>query len=154
MGQGQKFLTQVRPDQFFVLRLDRVGPVIYGLGLNLENFPLKTSNFSIFFPLDKKNIFGLGHKVAGSKGGRPLIYCGSKVSSGPVRSGQGPSLALIISVIQVKNNMVKLIYSLWTQTAQCPLLVTCQKLSTIGKAMKKASFAVPATKLAIQINTC
>jgi len=50
-------------------------------------FPLKMSNFSIFFPSDQKNRFGSGRKVPGSKPGRPLIYCGSKVSSGRVGSG-------------------------------------------------------------------
>jgi len=71
-GPGQKFLT-------------RVGSAIYGLGLNFENFP-KNVNFSIFFPSGQKNCFGLGRKVPGSKLGRPLIYCGSKVSSGQVRA--------------------------------------------------------------------
>jgi len=36
MGLGQKFLTQVGSGQFFVAR---VRPAIYGLSLNLENFP-------------------------------------------------------------------------------------------------------------------
>jgi len=43
MGPGQKFLT-------------RVGSAIYGLGLEFGKFPLKTSNFSIFFPSDQKKI--------------------------------------------------------------------------------------------------
>jgi len=43
------------------------------------------SNFSIFFLSgQKKNLFGSGQKVPGSKAGRPLIYCGSKVSSGQI----------------------------------------------------------------------
>jgi len=74
MGLGQKFLTRVRSD-------------IYGLGLNFENFPLKCQIFQFFSLRVKKNCFRLGRKVPGSKLGRPLIYCGSKVSS-----GQGPSL--------------------------------------------------------------
>jgi len=36
MGSGQKFLTWVRLAQFLVAR---VGSVIYGLGLDLENLP-------------------------------------------------------------------------------------------------------------------
>jgi len=42
------------------------------------------SNFSIWV---KKNLFGSGQKVPGSKAGLPLICSGSKVTS-----GQGPSL--------------------------------------------------------------
>jgi len=43
-------------------------------GFGFEKFPLKTSNFSIFFPPDsKKNLFRLGQKVPGSKAGWPLI---------------------------------------------------------------------------------
>jgi len=34
----------------------------------------------------KKNLFGFGQKVLGSKVGRPLIYCVSKGSSGRVRA--------------------------------------------------------------------
>jgi len=36
MGLGQKNLTRVGLDQFFVAR---VGSAIFGLGLGLENFP-------------------------------------------------------------------------------------------------------------------
>jgi len=78
MGLGQKFLTRVGLAQFFVAR---VGSAIYGLGLNLENFCLKHQIFQFF-------LFGSGQKVPGLKAGRPLIYCGSKVSL-----GQGLSLA-------------------------------------------------------------
>jgi len=53
-------------------------------GFEFGKFPLKTSNF---FPLGKKNLFGSGQKVPGSKAGWPLIYCRSKVSSGWVRQG-------------------------------------------------------------------
>jgi len=55
-------------------------------GFEFGKFPLKMSNFSIFFPSGQKNLFGLGTKVPGSKAGRPLIYCGSKVSSGWARA--------------------------------------------------------------------
>jgi len=56
-------------------------------GFEFQKFPLKMSNFSTFSPSGQKNCFRSGQKVPGSKPGRPLIYCGSKVSS-----GQGPSL--------------------------------------------------------------
>jgi len=79
MGPGQNFLTLV-------------GSAIYGLGLNLENFPQKYQIFHIFPLRVKKNLFGSDQKEPGSKAGRPLIYCGSKVSSGSVGSGQGPFL--------------------------------------------------------------
>jgi len=81
MGPGQKFLTRVGSGQFFVVRVG-VRSAIYCLGSNLENFP-----FQFFFPSGKKNLFGSGQKVPGSKAGWPLIYCGSKVASGWVGSG-------------------------------------------------------------------
>jgi len=52
-------------------------------------FPLKIPNFSL--PV-RKNLFGLGQKVPGSKPDQPLIYCESKVWS-----DQGPSLVLQIA---------------------------------------------------------
>jgi len=89
MGPGQNFLTRFGSGQFFC----GLGWVaIYGLGLNLENFPLKMSNLSTFFHLCQKNLFESGRKVPGSKAGRPLIYCRSKVSSGLVGSGPISSL--------------------------------------------------------------
>jgi len=51
----------------------------------------KNVKFSNFLPFGSKKIAS-GRKVPGSKPGRPLIYCGSKVSSGRVESGHGPSL--------------------------------------------------------------
>jgi len=45
---------------------------------------VKFFNFSLS---DKKNHFGFGQKVPGSKAGWPLICCGSKVSLGLVGSG-------------------------------------------------------------------
>jgi len=42
----------------------RVRSAIYGLGL--ENFPKKCQIFN-FFPSGKKNLFGSGQKVLGSK---------------------------------------------------------------------------------------
>jgi len=74
MGQGQNFLTQVgsgEPSMVWIWKIS----------------PQKCQNFWFISLRIKKNIFGLGLKVHGSKAGRPLIYCGSKVYS-----GQGPSL--------------------------------------------------------------
>jgi len=56
------------------------------LGFGFGKFPLEMSNVSIFFPSGPKNLFGSGQKVPGSKADQPLIYCGSKVSSGLVGS--------------------------------------------------------------------
>jgi len=47
MGPGENFLTWVVS-------------AIFGSGMDLENFPLKTSNFSIFCPSGKKNVSGSG----------------------------------------------------------------------------------------------
>jgi len=48
----------------------------------------KNINFFNFFSLrSKKNLFRSSQKVPGSKAGRLLIYCGSKVSSHLVGSG-------------------------------------------------------------------
>jgi len=69
-----------------------VGLAIYGLGLNLENFPLRRQIFQFFSLRVKKNLFGLGRKVPGLKAGQPLIYYRPKVSSGWDGSGQDPSL--------------------------------------------------------------
>jgi len=51
-------------------------------GFEFGKFPLKMSNFFIFFPLDQKKSL-----LVRSKAGRLLIYCGSKVSLGWVESG-------------------------------------------------------------------
>jgi len=91
LGKGLLVLV-MGPSQFFVARVgsDRVSHLWFGF--EFGKFPLKISNFSIFFLSGQKNIFGSGRKVPGSKAGQPLIYCESKVSSGRVGSGQGPSL--------------------------------------------------------------
>jgi len=52
-------------------------------GFEFGKFPLKMSNFQ-FFSFSSKKIPS-GRKVPGSKAGRPLIYCGSKLK---VRSGR------------------------------------------------------------------
>jgi len=66
----------------------RVSYLWFGFGI----FSLKILKNSIFSLLIKKNLIWLGQKLPRSKTGRPLIYCGSKLCSGWVGLGQGPSL--------------------------------------------------------------
>jgi len=87
MGPGQKFLTRVRSGQFFELGLGRVSHLWFGF--EFGKFSLKTSNFSTFSLQVKKNLFGLGQKVPGSKASWPNYLLRVKRKLG---SGQGPSL--------------------------------------------------------------
>jgi len=86
MGPGLKIFTWVGS---IFCGSGQVGSVIWGLGLNFKNFPLKCQIFQFFSLRIKKNCFGSGRKVPGSKPGRHLIYCGSKASS-EARVGSGP----------------------------------------------------------------
>jgi len=75
MGPGQKFLTGVESGQPFMVWvwIGKISP--------------KNVKFLNFFLLQvKKNLLGSGWKVPRSKAGQPLIYSGSKVSSGWVRA--------------------------------------------------------------------
>jgi len=85
-GSGSKFFDPGRVSHLW-------------FGFEFGKFPLKMSNFSIFSLRVKKNIFGSGRKVPGLKAGRPLIYCGSKVSSGRVGSDQGSFLDMILVIV-------------------------------------------------------
>jgi len=86
MGLGQKFLTQA-------------GSIFCGSGRVGSGKPflvwawiwkISTKNINFF----QKISLQVGSKSirSGSKAGWPLIYCWSKVSSGRVGSGRGPSL--------------------------------------------------------------
>jgi len=78
MGPGQMFLTGVRLGQFFVLLIPSQPSSVW----------FWVWKISKFFSLRVKEISsGQVKKVLGSKAGRPLIYCGSKVCSGWVGSG-------------------------------------------------------------------
>jgi len=84
-GPGKKFFTQVGSGQFFVAQ---VGVSHLWFGFEFGKLPLKMSDFSIFFSPGQKNSLWVE-----SKAGRPLIYCGSKVSLDWVRSGPIPSVS-------------------------------------------------------------
>jgi len=84
IGPGQKFLGQ-----FFVARVRSglVGSAIFGLGLSLKN-----SQIFQFFPLGSKKSHRVGSKITWVRAGLASYLRGSKVCSGWVGSGQGPSL--------------------------------------------------------------
>jgi len=100
MGPGPKMLTQVWSGHFITAQFwtdQGQSP------LGLENFPLKIPNFSIFCPS--------GQETPGSKIGRPLINCGSKVctswitiiaynNNNPVQYGFNRSLLLKSSFLK------------------------------------------------------
>jgi len=74
MGPGQNFLTRVGS---IFCGSGRVSHLWFGFG----KFFLKMSKILIFFHLGiKKNLFGFGQKVSGSKAGRAFIYYEPKVS--------------------------------------------------------------------------
>jgi len=88
-------LTRVGSGQFFVARvgLGRVSHLWFGL--EFGKFPLKTSNFSIFFPWGQKKLPRVGSESTRVKAGSAsyLLRVKSKLGSGRVGSGQGPSLS-------------------------------------------------------------
>jgi len=74
MGPGQKFLTWAGSGQFFVAR---VGSAIYGLDLNLQNFPYKCQIFQFFsFRVESESI-----RVKGGSASY-LLRVKSKLGSG------------------------------------------------------------------------
>jgi len=83
MGPGQNFLTWVGSGQFFVAQVGSGQPFVVWVWI--WKFSPKNTKFFNFFPFESKKI-ALGRIVPGSKPGQPLIYCGSKVSSGRVRA--------------------------------------------------------------------
>jgi len=89
-----RFLLVMGPGQFFVARVKsgQVGSAIFGLSLGFENSPKNPKFFNFICHSGQKNLTGLSQKVPWSKTGWPLIYCKSKVCSGHVGLGQGPSL--------------------------------------------------------------
>jgi len=88
MGLGQNFFTRFRPGQFFC-GSGWVGSAIYGLGLNLENFPYECQIFQ-FFPFRSKRIsLGWVKKYPGQRQVSLLFAASqkwSRVGSGPISS--------------------------------------------------------------------
>jgi len=82
-GSGSKNFDPGRV-KFLLLRLGRVSH--FWFGYRFGKFPLKCQMFQFFALWVKKNLIRSGGKVPGSELGQPLIYCGSKVCSGWVRS--------------------------------------------------------------------
>jgi len=83
MGLGQKFLIRVGSGQFFVALVGSGQPFMVWVWI--WKFSPKNVKFLNFFPFgSKKSLWA--EKYLGMKAGQPLIYCGSKVSSGQVRA--------------------------------------------------------------------
>jgi len=101
MGPGQNFFTQVGSGQFFVARIG-LGWVRHSwYGFEFWKFPLKMSNFSIFFPSGQRKLLRVRSESTRVKA-RLASYL-MRVKS-KLRSGQGPSLKLThIKVNQVSN---------------------------------------------------
>jgi len=97
MGPGQKILTRVGSGQFFVARVGSGRVSHLWFGLEFGKFPLKMSNFSIFYPSGQKKLLRVGSESTRVKAGSAsyLLRVKSKLGSGRVESGQGPSLLSI-----------------------------------------------------------
>jgi len=80
MGPVQKFLSRVGSYQIFVARAGLGQPSVVWVWI--WKISPKNVKFFNFLPFGSKK----SHRV-GSEPGRPLIYCGSKVCLGRVRSG-------------------------------------------------------------------
>jgi len=80
-GSGSKIFDAGRVGSNFCC-LGQVGSAIFGLGMDLENFPQKCQIFQFFALRLKKMSLGQVEKYPGW----PLIYCWSKVCSGRIRA--------------------------------------------------------------------
>jgi len=98
MGPGQNFLTRVGSGQFFVARV-RSGRVSHlWFGIEFRKFPLKASNFSIFYPSGQKKSLQVGSESTRVKAGSAsyLLRVKSKLGSG--RVGSGPISSIDIAM--------------------------------------------------------
>jgi len=87
MGPGQKFLTRV--GSIFVARIGSGRVSHLWFGSEFGKFPLKTSNFSIFFSLGQKKSLRVGSESIRVKGGSASYLLRVKSKLG---SSRGPSL--------------------------------------------------------------
>jgi len=92
MGPGQKFLIQVGSGQFFMARVGSGQPFM--VWVRIRKISPKNVKFSIFFPSGQKKSLRVGSESTRVKAGLAsyLLRNKSKLGSGRVGSGQGPSL--------------------------------------------------------------
>jgi len=89
MGPGQKILICIRSGKFFVARVGSVRASHLWFEFEFGKFPLKKSNFSIFYPSGQKKSLRVRSKSIQVKGGLASYLLRVKSKLG---SGQGPSL--------------------------------------------------------------
>jgi len=83
--QAKHFVTWAGLGNFLFCRVRGwFGSALNG-SIGAVKFSLVNKKISNFQSVNRKNLFGLGQEILGSKQGQSLIYCGSEVFSGCVR---------------------------------------------------------------------
>jgi len=93
-GQLQTWALVMGPGLFFVARVGSGRVSHLWFGFEFGKFPIKMSNFSIFFPSGQKKSLQVGSKNIWVKGGSASYFLRVKSK---LRLGQGPSLLGTIS---------------------------------------------------------
>jgi len=135
MGPGQKFFDPGWVKSIYWC--SGLGWVSH-LDLGLGNFPLKTKFSNFYLSGQKKNQFGSGQKVFGSKTGQLLVYCGLKVCSGQF-SGH---LYYTVSITACFQNFhafftLSLIYTFWFFLRSKSTWVKCGSASYLLRVKSK-----------------